>query len=238
MWKSTLRLLVLLVSLASSSSACSVVIDNVDVTLDLFVGDDSNDGGNNGYVNCTGTYRCKNAVIMGCDRIHCMENEACQFANIEFIESVTCSGLHACRGANLTHVPTSIETLTTFTEPSVVCQGTGACDVTTISGPKSLGVTCYGGKACRKALITANSMHCTQGDSRNQACMGFASLITNCLVCGVRGCANHINQCRYKSTIAEQDLWHSQDKLSMPDSNCGNSLCRVQSSQPSYQRIY
>jgi hypothetical protein len=197
MWKSTLPFLLLL-CLLSASSACFVTIDDVDVTEELFVEDESNGGG---YLNCTGTYRCMNAISMGCEKIHCEGNEACKDANVEFTESVTCVGLHSCHNANLTHSPSG----TSEMEPSVLCQGDGACDVATIYGPEQLRVSCFGGKACRKAMITANSIHCTQGSNAHQACKGYASLNTKCLVCGFRGCADHINQCRYKLLSGEQE---------------------------------
>jgi hypothetical protein len=126
MWKSALVFLLLL-CLSSSSSACFVTIDDVDMTDELFVEDDSNGGG---YLNCTGTYRCKNA-IMSCEKIHCVGNEACKFANVEFTESVTCAGLHSCHSANLTHSPSATRDM----EPSVLCEGNSACDVATINGP-------------------------------------------------------------------------------------------------------
>jgi hypothetical protein len=90
-------------------------------------------------------------------------------------------------------------------EPSVLCQGNGACDVATIHGPEELRVTCFGGKACRKAMITANTIHCTQGSSNNYACMGYAGLNAECVVCGFRGCADHVNQCRYKIRSGEEE---------------------------------
>jgi hypothetical protein len=197
MWKSRLVFLLLLLSLSSCSSACFITIDDVDMTDELFVEDNSNGGG---YLNCTGNYRCRDA-IMACEKIHCAGAEACEGAVIEFTESVTCVGLHACHHANLTHSPSATREM----KPSLHCEGNGACDVSTIYGPEQLRVSCFGGKACRKAMITAKSIHCTQGSSAHQACQGFASLTTECLVCGFRGCADHINQCRYKILSGEQE---------------------------------
>jgi hypothetical protein len=90
-------------------------------------------------------------------------------------------------------------------EPSVLCEGNVACDVATINGPEQLRVTCFGPKACRKAKITANSIHCTQGSKSYQACTGSASLNTECLVCGLKGCSGHVNECHYTILSGEQE---------------------------------
>ncbi len=71
--------------------------------------------------------------------------------------------------------------------------------------PEELRVTCLGSKACRKAMITANTIHCAQGDKVYEACTGFVFLNTECLVCGLKGCASHINDCRYKILSGEQE---------------------------------
>jgi hypothetical protein len=138
---------------------------------------------------------------MSCEKIHCAGSEACKGANVEFTESVTCAGLHACHSANMTHSPSATRDM----KPSVLCDGDSACDVATINGPEQLGVTCFGSKSCRKAKITANSIHCTQGSKLYQACSGSASLKTECLVCGFRGCSGHINECQYKVLSGDQE---------------------------------
>jgi hypothetical protein len=198
MWKSTIAFLLLLG--LSSSFACFVTIDDVDMTDELFVEDDDSNGG--GYLNCTGTYRCKNA-IMSCETIRCEGNEACYAANVEFTDSVTCVGTHACHKANLTH--TNTHESSRKKKPKVLCDGTLACDVAIISGPDQLRVTCLGAKGCRKAMITAHTIHCTQGSNLYPACMGYASLTSECLVCGLHGCSGHINECRYQTFSEEQE---------------------------------
>jgi hypothetical protein len=198
MWKLTLAFL-LLGCPSASSSACFATIDDVDMTEELFVLDSPGGGG---YLNCTGIYRCKDA-IMSCDKIHCDGSESCKGAVAEFTESMTCSGLHSCHYANMTHSPTSN---TKVMEPaSVLCEGNGSCDVAIIDGPEQLRVTCFGGRACRKAKITANTIHCTQGSRQYKACTGSASLQTECLACGLNGCERHINECRYSILSDEQE---------------------------------
>ena len=156
------------------------------------------DSQGNEFLNCTGGYRCAKAT-MKCDRIHCEGSEACQYATMDFTARVECTGLHACHYANITLGETKGDNARDEGPPTVYCAGNGGCDVARISGLEQVHVTCFGMKACRKAYIEANTIHCTMGSRSQQACNSFASLLVKeCLVCGHNGCPSHINQCRYQ----------------------------------------
>jgi len=170
--------------------ACQVTLDGEDKTNEFFVVDDST---GEQYVDCIGHYKCRDAIISDCPVVKCFENEACNSAQIiNFTTSVLCDGLHACHRTEITAADSN-------DSKTVSCVGSGACDVTQISGTNLQHVLCSGVKACRKVnVVGAKLVKCHDGHENTPACDGFATLETNCLYCGKNGCESHINRCRYK----------------------------------------
>merc|ERR1712224_531035 len=154
------------------------------------------------YVDCKGPYKCRDAVIENCPVVKCVENEACNGAQIiNFTDSVLCEGLHACHRTEILAAPAQDEA---SSQQSVSCIGSGACDVARIVG-KIEKVLCTGVKSCRKVTVEGSKLvKCHDGHGQSLACQGFATLETECLYCGKSGCADHINMCRYK-IIGEDD---------------------------------
>ena len=172
--------------------ACKVSIDGEDKTNEFFIVDSVS---GEDYVDCIGHSKCRDAVITDCPVIKCVENEACNSAQIiNFTDSVLCEGLHACHRTEMIAADS-----TSNTEQTVSCLGSGACDVARIVGEDLGQVSCSGVKACRKVQVEGSKLvKCHDGHESTLACEGFATLETKCLYCGKNGCAGYINMCRYK----------------------------------------
>lgn len=197
-----------LVFFASLSSAngddaladCRVTNDQgVDVTMDFLVDADpaiTDYGVELGYVLCEGNYACKNFTITDCPAVRCSGSEACYLAKMDGISRLLeCDGTHSCHRSEVTFVETEEEE--EEHQASITCQGEGACDVAQIDAPGA-SLECFGRKACRKVDAHIDVVHCTHGDAYYEACSGYAGLHANCVLCGWRGCNQHVNVCRYK----------------------------------------
>jgi len=192
----------------SSVPACTVTINDEDVTDEFFVVDESNndenENENNKYVDCMGHSKCRDAIITNCPRIKCYDSEACNSAVIiNFTESVLCEGLHACHRTNMTlaapAAPEAAKKANDKAKTKVSCIGSGACDVALILGEIDEFVF-SGVKAGRKVHVEdAKLVKCHDGHETNVACESLATFLNvQCLYCGKNGCADHINTCRYK----------------------------------------
>lgn len=172
--------------------ACQVVLNGEDVTDQMFVTDEEH---GESFVDCAGKSRCRNAVITSCPIVKCSLNEACNSAQIVNVtNAVHCDGVHACHTTEILFAQDVPEDQ----RQTVACFGAGACDVAHIVG-KIDQVSCTGVKACRKVKVEGSKVvKCHQGQDKFPACESFATLQTDCLYCGKRGCASKINQCRYK----------------------------------------
>lgn len=191
------QILSLAMILPQTLLACQVTLNGEDKTDEFFVVDEIT---GEPYVDCVGHYRCKEAVITDCPVIKCVENEACNGAQIiNFTDSVLCEGLHSCHRTEMIAADLSSDS-----KQTVSCEGSGACDVAQIIGNIEQ-VSCSGVKACRKVNVKGSKLvKCHNGHDTSVACEGFATLETNCFYCGKNGCASHINMCRYK-IIGEND---------------------------------
>lgn len=172
-------LLSLAVAILPQTLACKVMLDGEDLTDEFVVVDPIT---NEPYVDCSGQYRCKNAVITDCPVIKCVETEACNNAQIiNFTNSVLCEGSHSCHRTEMTAANTD---LSSDSQQTVSCQGSGACDVAQITGPLKQ-VSCTGAKACRKVDIKDSKLvKCHDGKGSSVACEGLATFETDCLYCG------------------------------------------------------
>lgn len=177
--------------LPRAALACQVTMNGEDKTDEFFILDSVT---GEPYVDCMGHYKCKDAVITDCPIIKCVENEACNGAQIiGFTDSVLCEGLHSCHRTEMTAAESA-----TDSKQTVSCIGSGACDVAQINGNLEQ-VSCNGVKACRKVSVKGSKLvKCHDGHERTVACEGFATLETKCLYCGKNGCESYINMCRYK----------------------------------------
>jgi hypothetical protein len=235
-------LLLLVVALSSSClwccDACKVTMDGTDVTAQFLTATNNDDSDNTGMVvQCIGNLACKDAWIEDCPKVLCQGREACNGATImNFTTSVDCIDSHSCHRAELYAATTTIsddggdgedeDDSNNSNHQTVTCQGDGACDVTTIHGgavgdddnktnnnPLSLlSVLCFGRKSCRKASIRAHIVKCTNGDSNYEACSGYAGIEADCLLCGTRGCNQHVNICRYKLLLPSPPLSQDEDE--------------------------
>ena len=209
----------------SSTDACQVTIDDVDVTSDFFVEwrhDELPAGAPSSvvpssvaavtseedevvvatrshpefYVDCIGKSKCKNAIIENCPYVKCHESEACYQTTITNVTgTVECLGMHSCHKSQIYFAPKASED----EYQSVDCHDRSACDVTHIEGPDVDLVSCKGPKACRKVAIdVGGTIKCHHGHHNYEACDNFATLEAGCLYCGYEGCAPKINQCRVK----------------------------------------
>jgi len=180
--------------LPSTLHACQVTLNGEDKTSDFFVID-----GDNGeaYVDCRGHSKCRGAVIKDCPIVKCVDNEACNGAQIiNFTESVLCEGLHAC---HRTEIISSDLAPAANRKRTVSCVGSISCDVAHISGGILDEVKCSGVKACRKVHVEGSKIvKCHDGKEGVPACEDFATFEVECLYCGNNGCAEYVNMCRYR----------------------------------------
>mmetsp|Transcript_5624 Transcript_5624/g.8873 ORF Transcript_5624/g.8873 Transcript_5624/m.8873 type:complete len:243 (+) Transcript_5624:218-946(+) len=192
--------------------ACTVTIEDEDKTNEFLV--TTEDG--KSYVDCMGPRKCEKAVIVDCPTIKCGDKEACYQAQIlNFTESVLCEGTHACHDADIVLADDNVSE-----ETSVACMGSMACAMTRIMGPIKQ-VSCVGTKACRKTHVEGSKLvKCHDGHERALACLNLATFETECLYCGMNGCASRINQCRLK-LLGDGDVAESYEKCT-PDSVVGN----------------
>lgn len=184
--------------------------DGQDVTSDVYITTDEefDIDGVDGYVLCDGTYACRNYTMSHCAAIKCTGKEACYFATMEGITHLLeCQTTHSCHRAQVHFAPIVTTSSGAAVQPqqqqSMTCQGEGACDVTYINGP-DLHLECFGRKACRKVDATVDTVHCTHGDDYYEACSGYAGFVANCILCGYRGCNEHVNVCRYKHSANDK----------------------------------
>eukprot|EP00536_Pseudo-nitzschia_multiseries_P018236 jgi/Psemu1/293399/fgenesh1_pg.2285_\ len=201
------------------SRACHVSMDGEDKTTEFFVVDEVT---GEAYVDCIGRSKCRNAIITGCPIVKCGGSEACNEAQIvDFSEKVICEGIHACHRTEMTSA----------VEAAVVrvdCIGSLACDVAKISGENLGLVECKGAKACRKVHIEGASLvKCHDGSQRTDACEDLATMHTECLYCGYRGCSEYINMCRYKiigDNVSDSDRDYATCKPEELVGNCPDGL--------------
>mmetsp|Transcript_60564 Transcript_60564/g.148590 ORF Transcript_60564/g.148590 Transcript_60564/m.148590 type:complete len:312 (+) Transcript_60564:254-1189(+) len=213
---------VLLFVSTTTTDACQVTIDDVDVTSEFFVewrenevpieapssvvaSASSEEEGEvvvarrshpEFFVDCIGKSKCKNAIIENCPYVKCHESEACYQATITNVtETVECLGMHSCHKSQIYFAPKASED----EYQSIDCHDRSACDVTHIEGPDVDLVSCKGPKACRKVVIdVGGAVKCHHGHHNFEACDNFATIDADCLYCGYEGCAAKINQCRVK----------------------------------------
>jgi len=183
-------------SVAEAENECKVLDENGDdVTAEHY-------DASTQKVTCTGDRACYGYVIDHCHSILCEGMEACNQANITRITGpVQCLDTHACHHTNIHAVPGS-------EDANAACNGSGACDVTSMTNMNR--VICNGSKGCRKARIHANMVQCSKGGTRYKACSASAAIIfKDCLYCGRQGCENVYNMCRYRNSdeIVNENYW-------------------------------
>lgn len=209
-----LLVLVVLLSLGSSCSAttssdCQVLNalgEDVTATMVVNTGNNGGDGADTtdhpSHVLCQEDRPCQNYTITNCPAVQCIGKEVCFQTNMTNIgRLVECHEMHSCHRA-IVHF--SEDNTDDNTIQSMTCQGEGACNVAEIRGSQ-LQLECFGRKSCRKINAKVNSVHCTHGEEYCEACVDYARLQANCVLCGYLGCESHVNHCGTKPLEAPDD---------------------------------
>lgn len=214
MSRNVLLLLSILLPSSLLVQACQVTLNGEDVTNDLFVTVEGES-----YVDCMEQSKCREAVIVDCPVVKCVNTEACSAAQIiNFTHSVQCEGLHACHNTEI------IAAESVPNAQTVLCEGAGACDVARIVGDIDQ-VTCRGAKSCRKAHVQGSKLvKCQHGSAGSRACEGFATLETGCLYCGKEGCERYINMCRYKLLGSDDEQYAECSPENVVGNQCPDGI--------------
>ena len=147
----------------------------------LIQGVSSTDGSGRTLALCGDKWKCKDAIVRGCDIIKCLGLESCINADLEEFEELLCLGENACIDAAIQKAKP---------HASIACESQSSCEGAKVDVVKA-DILCYGAHACGFADISIGpgKATCSHGNQDSFACDSASTLIkSGSMECASFGC--------------------------------------------------
>ena len=147
----------------------------------LIQGVSSTDSSGRTLALCGDKWKCKDAIVRGCDTIKCLGLESCINADLEEFEELLCLGENACIDAAIQKAKP---------HASIACESQSSCEGAKVDVVKA-DILCYGAHACGFADISIGpgKATCSHGNQDSFACDSASTLIkSGSMECNSFGC--------------------------------------------------